>query len=76
MEKVNVRVRRWGNSFGVILPRNVVDSQALREGASIEILVQSKNKTKAGEIFGLLKGKLKRSTDELLAEVDRDFENE
>lgn len=31
-------------------------------------------KTKAKDIFGIFKGKLKRNTDDLLKEVDRDFE--
>ncbi len=39
----------------------------------IEVDIHPKGKTKVGEIFGILKGKLKRSTDDLLEEVDRDF---
>lgn len=37
--------------------------------------INIKNKTKAKCMFGILKGKLKRNTDDLLKEVDRDFEN-
>jgi len=74
MEKTNVKVKKWGNSFGIILPSEIVKSQNLREGSELEILINLKNKTKAGDIFGILKGKLKRDTDELLEEVDRDFE--
>jgi len=32
------------------------------------------NKMKGKDIFGLLKGKLKRSTEDILKEVDEDFE--
>lgn len=74
MEKANVKIKKWGNSFGVILPRDIINNQRLKEGSTIEIIVQAKNKTKAKDIFGILKGKLKRDTDELLKEVDRDFE--
>ena len=74
MEKANVKVKKWGNSFGVILPSEIVRTQNLREGSELEILINLKNKTKVKDIFGILKGKLKRDTDELLEEVDRAFE--
>ena len=33
------------------------------------------DKTTAKDIFGILKGKIKKDTDALLKEVDKDFEN-
>jgi len=74
MERTIVRVKRWGNSFGIVLPRTIVDNQQISEGTEIEVLVQAKNKTRVKEIFGILKGKFKRSTKEILKEVDEDFE--
>jgi len=74
MENVNVKVKKWGNSFGIILPANIVKQNKIREGTNIEVRLITKNKTKAKDIFGILKGKLTRDTDDLLKEVDRDFE--
>ena len=74
MEKANVVVKKWGNSFGVVLPRSVIEKQEIKEGVEIEIFIQTKHKTKVKDIFGILKGKLNRSTDDLLREVDEDFE--
>ncbi|MBS3076718.1 AbrB/MazE/SpoVT family DNA-binding domain-containing protein [Candidatus Pacearchaeota archaeon] len=74
MEKTIVRVKRWGNSFGIVLPKTVIDNQQLKEGTEIEVLVQAKNKTKVKDVFGIMKGKIKRDTESLLKEVDRDFE--
>lgn len=75
MEKVNATVKKWGNSFGIILPKDIVKSQDIREGSNIEVMIQSKNKTKVKDIFGILKGKIKRDTADLLREVDEDFGN-
>jgi antitoxin component of MazEF toxin-antitoxin module len=72
MEKVNVKVRKWGNSFGVILPKDVVNSQNIKEGLEVEITIQPKNKTKARALFGLLKGKL-GNTEKLIKEVDKEL---
>jgi len=75
MEKLNTTVKKWGNSFGIILPKDIVKSQELKEGSNIEVMIQSKNKTKVKDIFGILKGKIKRDTADLLREVDEDFGN-
>ena len=75
MEKVNVVVKKWGNSFGIILPKDLIESQELKEGSNIEVIIQPKNITKVKDIFGIMKGKLKRDTADLLREVDEDFGN-
>jgi antitoxin component of MazEF toxin-antitoxin module len=74
MERANVKVRRWGNSLGIIIPSNIIKNQSINENSEIEIMINLKSKTKAGDIFGILKGKLKRSTEDLLNEVNKDFE--
>ncbi|MBS3075715.1 AbrB/MazE/SpoVT family DNA-binding domain-containing protein [Candidatus Pacearchaeota archaeon] len=74
MEKINAIVKKWGNSFGIILPKEIIKTQELKEGSNIELIIHSKNKTKVKDIFGILKGKIKRDTADLLKEVDRDFE--
>jgi antitoxin component of MazEF toxin-antitoxin module len=74
MELNNLKIRKWGNSFGIVLPKEALNNHNLKEGAEIDILIRTKDKTKVKDIFGLLKGKLKRDSDDLLDEVDRDFE--
>ena len=73
MEKANVKIKKWGNSFGIILPKDIINRQELKEGSNIEIIIQAKNKTKVKDIFGILKGKLKKDTEQLMKEVDRDL---
>ena len=74
MENINTKVKKWGNSFGIILPAEIIKQNKIREGTNIEIRLITKDKTKVKDIFGILKGKLTRDTDDLLKEVDRDFE--
>lgn len=76
METTKAMVRKWGNSLGIVLPKEIINKQNIKEGSELEILINLKTKTKAGDIFGILKGKLTRDTDDLLKEVDKDFENE
>ena len=73
MEKTLARVKKWGNSLGIVLPKSLVENQKLKEGVEIEITIRPKNVTKVKDIFGILKGKTKKSTAEIMKEVDKDF---
>jgi antitoxin component of MazEF toxin-antitoxin module len=73
MDKANVKVKKWGNSFGIILPRDIVNSQNIQEGIEIEISVQAKDKTRVKNIFGILKRKFGKNTEELMKETDKEL---
>jgi len=74
METKDIKVKKWGNSFGIIIPRDIVERQNIKDGVTVRINIQTKNKTKGKDIFGILKKRIKRNTDDLLNEVDKDFE--
>ena len=40
MEEVNVLAKKWGNSYGVILPMRVVEKERIREGTPIRLTVR------------------------------------
>ncbi len=46
-------VKAWGSSLGVVIPRNVVNKEHLREG--VEIVIEVKKKHSLRHIFGSLK---------------------
>ncbi len=74
MEQVDVKVKRWGNSFGIILPVRVVEKENLSEGKEIIVTIQSKEKTKVKDVFGILKKELSKvDTQKALREVDKAF---
>ena len=70
--EIATTTRRWGNSLGVIIPNEVVINERIQEGQDIIIDIVSEKKTTGADIFGKLK--FKRSTQEILDEVDKDFE--
>lgn len=74
MEQIDVRVKKWGNSFGIVLPIRIIEKENLSEGKEITVTVQSKNKTKVKDVFGILKKELvKVDTQKALKEVDKAF---
>lgn len=49
---LQTRLRRWGNSLGVIIPMEIVQEQGLTEGE--EILIELTKKNTLLELFGSL----------------------
>ncbi|MFA5856399.1 MAG: AbrB/MazE/SpoVT family DNA-binding domain-containing protein [Candidatus Pacearchaeota archaeon] len=74
MDTKDIKVKKWGNSFGIIIPKDIVEKQEIKEGITLRVNIQVKNKTKAKDVFGILKTKMKKNTDDLLKEVDSRFE--
>jgi antitoxin component of MazEF toxin-antitoxin module len=72
METADVKVKKWGNSLGVILPKEILVNQDIKEGSNVEIIVRPKTKTKVKDIFGILRGKL-GDTEELMSEVNKEL---
>ena len=77
MEQINTKVKKWGNSFGITLPKRIIDKENITEGSEINITVQPKHKMTVGDLLEFSKKnclpKLKKSTDEIMGEVDRDL---
>ena len=62
------KTRKWGSSLGVIIPKDVVNEFKLREDQDVIIDVKPKENP-LRELFGMGKGKTKKSTEELLREI-------
>ncbi len=37
------RIKRWGNSYGVLLPKKAVEEEGLKEGEEVEVSVRRIN---------------------------------
>jgi antitoxin component of MazEF toxin-antitoxin module len=69
MIEVETKLKRWGRSFGIIIPMEKVKEANLAENETLDVVV-TKKKNPLQETFGKLK--FKKSTKELLKESDRE----
>jgi predicted acetyltransferase len=53
MPHITVQVRKWGNSLGLILPREVVEEAAVSDRDLVDISIVKKKKTSG---FGMCRG--------------------
>ncbi len=70
---VKGKLKKWGNSFGVIIPKEIVDSNKFKAGQEIECMIIEDSKKRFDELFGSLKGKFKKSTEEMMREMDKEL---
>ena len=69
MREVTAKVREWGRSLGIVLPKNVAEQESIKKDDTITLLMVKKGNA-LKETFGTLN--FKKSTSEMLKESDRE----
>ena len=73
MTEALLETKKWGNSIGVVLPKEVLESEHIKgEHEKLFVLVRKQDKT-FSETFGLLKGKLKKPTQQMKDEIRKEL---
>ena len=70
---ITVVAKKWGNSIGVIIPREVIEREGIKPEQKLEIDVKGK-KTVLQELFGALSFHGK-STEQIMREVREDLKS-
>ena len=73
MAIIQTKVKRWGNSLGIIIPSEAVEIKNIKENDSIKILIVRGSKKVLKKTFGLLKGKLTKPTQQIKDELRRNL---
>ena len=68
--EMEVITRKWGNSIAVVIPRELVKKENIKENQEMKINLQKK-RPKAGGLFGRFPELKKWSTQELKDEMRR-----
>ena len=68
MVELTAKIRKWGNSFGIVIPQEVLKRKSIREGEEVDIVLIKKGNV-LRETFG--KMKFKKSTEKMMKEMDK-----
>lgn len=71
MLEIKAKTKKWGNSIGILIPKEAVRKENIKPEQEVTVLISAKPITKGKDIWGTLK--FKESTEELMREVDREF---
>lgn len=64
METIS-KIRKWGNSFGVLVPKELIEKENFK--LNEEVVVRLEKKMDISKVFGILK--TKRTTENLIKEI-------
>jgi len=73
MTVIEAKVKRWGNSFGVVIPIEVVEKEKIKENQTLKLILLKDSKEVFNKTFGLLKGKLTKPTQQIKDELRREL---
>lgn len=76
MEKIKTKIKKWGNSFGIILPKKLINTEEIKEGTEVIINIETDNHMTVKDLMEFAKRhplKFKRKTKEALEEVDKEL---
>jgi len=71
---IEVQLKRWGNSFGIVLPMEIVNERKLKEDD--KIVIEVTKVADLSKIFGSLKLERKMSGQEMKDMVRKGWETE
>ena len=75
MIEIRAKLRKWGNSFGVVVPQKAIINEDAKEGDEVFILLRKEEKENVlRETFGTMK--FKKSVEKMMKETDRELYNE
>ncbi|PIN90229.1 hypothetical protein COU60_01965 [Candidatus Pacearchaeota archaeon CG10_big_fil_rev_8_21_14_0_10_34_76] len=70
MTELKAKIRKWGNSFGIIIPLEILKEKNLSEGEEIDAIILEKGNV-LKETFGKIK--FKKSTEQMMREIDKEL---
>lgn len=74
METFEAKTKKWGNSVGIIIPKNILEKEGLTENQHVRITVDSQNKSFGKILWDTGKGeKWEHSTDEIMRIIDEEI---
>lgn len=69
MIETEAQVKEWGRSVGIVIPKDAVLKEKIAVGDIVKILI-NKRENPLKKTFGIIK--FKRSTEDILKEIDKE----
>jgi len=73
MIECKAKLKNWGNSIGLIIPKEEAKKEKLHTDQEVKVIISPMNMTKVKDIFGKLK--FKKSTEQMMREVDKELDS-
>ncbi|HIH42678.1 TPA: hypothetical protein HA246_03470 [Candidatus Woesearchaeota archaeon] len=71
--EVETILKKWGNSFGVIIPRTEIKKHNFKVNQKVIVSLDKKETTKVKDLFGMF-ADLKSDTQNILKTIDKELD--
>ncbi len=65
--EIKIRARKWGNSIGFVIPRDIADAKKIKENE--DVIIEIKRRPLAAEFFGKFPRKSGKTAQKLKDEA-------
>ncbi|HIH39615.1 TPA: AbrB/MazE/SpoVT family DNA-binding domain-containing protein [Candidatus Woesearchaeota archaeon] len=76
MEVIETRAKDWGNSLGIVIPKEIAKREHLKNGKKVKLLLISDTSNVLKETFGSLKNRFKKSSQQMKDEIRAELYND
>lgn len=74
MPETIAEVRKWGNSLGIIIPKETVEREHIKEKERIRLIIVRESNV-LSKTFGMVKRKWKKSAQQIKDEARKELYN-
>jgi len=74
MIEVKTKIKKWGNSFGIIVPSGFLEQENIKEGDEVTTFITGEKKVNLKNLFG--KHKFNKPIEKLMRETDDELYDE
>lgn len=75
MISCETKLKTWGNSYGVVIPKSLVKRGGFKKGCAVKITLNPVDETTVEDIFGRMP-KVAKNIEKSLAEIDKELDDQ
>ena len=74
MIKITTTLRKWGNSVGIVIPKDELKNTNLKPDQKVTVIVRKRGPTKGKDIFGMFPN-LPKNNAAVWRELDKELDS-
>ena len=74
MIELKSKIRKWGNSFGIVVSQKSIEKEMVKEGDEVIVFLKKEENNILKEMFGSFK--FKKPVEQIMKEADKELYNE
>ncbi len=74
MIEYETRLKAWGNSVGIVIPKDKIEREHLKKNQMVKVVISPAKMVRVQDIFGKLKN-WKKPTGQIMREVNKELDS-